>query len=223
MRVEREVIIENLVDVPVERIVDVPVERVVDVHVEREVVVERLVDVPVERIVDVPVEREVIVHREFFVDNEVIVEVPVIRDVFVEREFIVNREVIIEKPIIEREIIVTEKIRGGRARGGDPELEGGTSAGSRTVVGEASMKIDDLILIEGIGPKINELLQNLGIRTFAELATTSPDRIRQILADGGSRFKMHDPETWPAQAKLAADGRWAELYKWQEELNAGKK
>jgi len=38
-----------------------------------------------------------------------------------------------------------------------------------------------------------------------------------------SRYKMHDPTTWPKQAKLAADGKWDELKKLQDELDGGKK
>ncbi|MEJ6796117.1 MAG: 50S ribosomal protein L21, partial [Flavobacteriales bacterium] len=29
-------------------------------------------------------------------------------------------------------------------------------------------------------------------------------------------------ETWPAQAKMAAEGKWDELKKWQDELDGGK-
>jgi hypothetical protein len=33
---------------------------------------------------------------------------------------------------------------------------------------------------------------------------------------------MHDPTTWPKQAKLAMEGRWDELKKWQSELDKGR-
>jgi len=81
---------------------------------------------------------------------------------------------------------------------------------------------DDLTKVEGIGPKINELLQNSGINTFAKLAIVDVEKVREILAEAGGSFKSHDPETWPAQAKLAADGKWDELKKWQDELDGGK-
>jgi predicted flap endonuclease-1-like 5' DNA nuclease len=81
---------------------------------------------------------------------------------------------------------------------------------------------DDLKIVEGIGPKIEGLLNKEGILTFAQLAATSADRIRAILAAGGPQFKTWDPETWPAQAKLAAEGRMEELEQWKKELNAGK-
>ncbi|MEZ4902848.1 MAG: hypothetical protein R2822_14400 [Spirosomataceae bacterium] len=82
---------------------------------------------------------------------------------------------------------------------------------------------DDLKIVEGIGPKIEQLLNNEGILTFAQLATTTPERIKEILVAAGSRFQMHDPGTWPQQSALARDEKWEELKAWQEELNKGRK
>ncbi len=83
--------------------------------------------------------------------------------------------------------------------------------------------LDDLKKIEGIGPKIAGIFNEKGINTFAELAETSIDKLKEILVEAGSRYKMHDPTTWPEQAKLAASGDWDALAKLQEELNGGKK
>jgi predicted flap endonuclease-1-like 5' DNA nuclease len=82
---------------------------------------------------------------------------------------------------------------------------------------------DDLKIVEGIGPKIEQLLNKEGILTFAQLANTSPERIKEILVAAGSRFQMHDPTTWPQQSAFARDGRWDELKAWQDELNKGRK
>lgn len=81
---------------------------------------------------------------------------------------------------------------------------------------------DDLKKIEGIGPKIAQLLNEAGITTFAELANTSAERVKEILEAAGSRYKMHDPTTWGQQSQMAADGKWAELKALQDELNGGK-
>ncbi|MFK8101897.1 MAG: helix-hairpin-helix domain-containing protein [Saprospiraceae bacterium] len=81
---------------------------------------------------------------------------------------------------------------------------------------------DDLKKIEGIGPKIAELLQNDGIKTFKELSEATVDRIKEILTAAGSRYKMHDPTTWPDQAKMAANGEWDKLKEWQDSLQGGK-
>ncbi len=82
-------------------------------------------------------------------------------------------------------------------------------------------KPDDLKKIEGIGPKIAEILNSNGIKTFSDLASAEAEKIREMLKEAGGRFASHNPETWPAQAKLAADGKWDELKKWQDELDGG--
>ncbi len=81
---------------------------------------------------------------------------------------------------------------------------------------------DNLTKIEGIGPKINELMNGGGIYTFAQLAAASVDRLKEILDGGGSRFQMHDPTTWPQQAAFARDGKWDELQAWQDALDGGR-
>ncbi|AXG68471.1 50S ribosomal protein L21 [Kordia sp. SMS9] len=80
-------------------------------------------------------------------------------------------------------------------------------------------KADDLKKIEGIGPKIASTLVEAGISTFAELAKTEPAKISEIIAEVRGK---HVTDTWPAQAQLAADGKWDELKKWQDELDGGK-
>jgi predicted flap endonuclease-1-like 5' DNA nuclease len=81
---------------------------------------------------------------------------------------------------------------------------------------------DDLTRIEGIGPKIQELMYAAKIYTYASLAASDVPRLKGILDDAGERFQMHDPKTWPEQAQLAADGRWEELDKLQDLLRGGR-
>ena len=81
---------------------------------------------------------------------------------------------------------------------------------------------DDLKIIEGVGPKIADLLINAGIITFADLAATPAEKIQEILDAAGSKFAMHDPTTWAQQAELARDGKMDELKELQDKLNAGK-
>jgi len=83
---------------------------------------------------------------------------------------------------------------------------------------KASAKGDDLKKVEGIGPKIAETLNNAGISTFAELAKTDAAKISEIIADVRGN---HVTDTWPKQAELAAEGKWDELQKWQDELDGG--
>ncbi len=81
----------------------------------------------------------------------------------------------------------------------------------------------DLKKIEGIGPKIAQILAEAGIDTFAKLAKANPDNIRNLLVEkGGKRYAMHNPDTWPKQAQLAADGKWDELKALQDQLTGGR-
>ena len=86
----------------------------------------------------------------------------------------------------------------------------------------APPKHDNLKLVEGIGPKIEGLLNKEGIVTFRQLSEASNERLTDILRAAGTRFQMHDPESWPQQAEMAADGKWDELKAWQDELNKGR-
>lgn len=105
-------------------------------------------------------------------------------------------------------------------------LPGGTVAAVDTAAAKlAGFKVkgaDDLVIIEGIGPKISDLLKAAGVGDFAVLAAAKPDAIKEILTKGGSRFATANPGTWPQQAALARDNKWAELKKLQDELDAGK-
>ena len=84
------------------------------------------------------------------------------------------------------------------------------------------IKQNDLKIVEGIGPKIEELFHNFGIKTWKELGETSVEKCQEVLRSGGDRFRMHKPNTWPKQAKLASEGKWKELKKWQDDLDGGK-
>ena len=82
-------------------------------------------------------------------------------------------------------------------------------------------KQDDLKAIEGIGPKIAGLFIANGISTWKAMSEAPIDKLKEILASGGSRFKLANPRTWAEQAKLADEGKWEALQKLQDELNGG--
>ncbi len=91
-----------------------------------------------------------------------------------------------------------------------------------TAPGDKPSKVDDLKKIEGIGPKIEGLCNDIGIYSFEQMAFTTTDTLKKMLEDAGSRFKMHDPTTWPAQAHLAANEKWDQLKAWQDVLDGGR-
>lgn len=94
----------------------------------------------------------------------------------------------------------------------------GVSAPSKMVA--APVKKDDLVLIEGIGPKIAEAFNKAGIMTFKQLSTTPVERLHHLLAE--AKYAA-DPTTWPEQARLAAEGKMDELKKLQDALIGGRK
>ncbi len=81
---------------------------------------------------------------------------------------------------------------------------------------------NDLKIVEGIGPKIEELFKNAGIRTWEALAETPVEKCQEILDKAGPRYRIHTPASWPMQSKMAYLGKWDELKKWQDEAIGGK-
>ncbi len=82
-------------------------------------------------------------------------------------------------------------------------------------------KVDDFKRIEGIGPKISTILREAGIQSYAELARTGVERLKEILHEANLPFA--DPATWPEQANLAAVGDWRGLEELQDELKGGRR
>lgn len=84
------------------------------------------------------------------------------------------------------------------------------------------IKENDLTVVEGIGPKIQELFHNHDIKTWSALAACSVEKCQEVLNTGGKNFDLHKPGTWPEQADLAAKGLWQKLKDWQDQLDGGK-
>jgi len=114
------------------------------------------------------------------------------------------------------------KIMTSRYATATEKIEVAPKAKSRSISSKESLTPDDLKKIEGIGPKISDILNKAGIYTFSNLSLTPTDRLRSILADAGNRYKSHDPETWPQQAGLAAAGEWDQLKSLQDQLDGGR-
>ncbi len=89
-------------------------------------------------------------------------------------------------------------------------------------VDAASPSKNDLKVIEGIGPAIEKLLNSKSILSYKELADSKIEALKEILNEGGPRFAMHSPETWPMQAQLLFENRMDDFKKLTEELKGGK-
>ena len=85
-----------------------------------------------------------------------------------------------------------------------------------------SQRKDDLKKVEGIGPKIEQLLNNDGIWLWSDLAASAQERLQAILDAAGPHYRIHDPSSWARQAALASEGKWAELKTFQDFLIAGR-
>jgi predicted flap endonuclease-1-like 5' DNA nuclease len=96
------------------------------------------------------------------------------------------------------------KARAGRAKA--PADKPKTAAKAKASAKKKSKKGgDDLKRIKGIGLKIEQLLRKAGITRFEQLSGTDPERLREILDAAGPRYARINPESWPYQAKMAAD------------------
>lgn len=97
-------------------------------------------------------------------------------------------------------------------------LDLGTAA---TALGK-KIKLDDLTVVEGIGPKISELCRGIGIETWRGLAGTDLADLRAMLDAAGPRYQIHQPGTWPQQAELLATGQWDAFVALTDSLDHGR-
>ena len=96
----------------------------------------------------------------------------------------------------------------------DPEV-----ARAEAVLG-TPVTFDDLKVIVGIGPTVEELCHGIGIRTWADLAATEVSLLQTMLNDAGARSKTNDPTMWPRQAELLAAHDWEAFAALRDELAA---
>ncbi len=94
-------------------------------------------------------------------------------------------------------------------------------------VGEAArvlglpVRLNDLTVIEGIGPAIAHLCINRGVTTWWSMANTDTSLLRSMLAEAGPKYQIHDPTSWPQQARLLANGQWEKFLRLADALRDG--
>ena len=187
-------VVEKFVDRPVEKIV----ERIVEKPVERvvETIVEKPVDRWLEKIVDRPVDNPALL-AQIAALTAAAALVPTLRSQLAGANAELNTLRAPVWPMID--------IAAAKAAGFD-------------VSGD-----DDLKVVEGIGPKIEQLLHGAGVKTFAQLAQTNVTRLREILDAAGPHYRISDPTTWPEQSLLCAKNEWSALKSLQDSLTAGRR
>jgi predicted flap endonuclease-1-like 5' DNA nuclease len=118
--------------------------------------------------------------------------------------------------LAELELIVVERdrLRSAAERLATPDVALAAGVLGREIVA------DDLCVVVGVGPAVESLCRRIGIRTWWDLATTEPSLLRTMLLDAG--LTADDSASWPMQARLLAEGRWAEFKALTEELAAGR-
>lgn len=97
-----------------------------------------------------------------------------------------------------------------------PDLAAATAVLGREI------ELDDLRVVVGVGPAIESLCRRIGIRTWWDLATTEPSLLRTMLTDARPGLAVDDSASWPLQARLLAEGRWADFKALTEDLAAGR-
>lgn len=100
-----------------------------------------------------------------------------------------NRSYVSIEPIVEVDVAVAEAPVVAEVKAEAPKT---------------AAKGDDLKKLEGVGPKLAEILNEAGITTYASLAETSIEKLKEILEAAGSRYASKDPAPWIAEAKTLA-------------------
>lgn len=119
---------------------------------------------------------------------------------------------------LQKEILLKE----GELTDCSENLQVRQAMGAHTSEKQQAVIKDDLKIIEGIGEKIELILNERGIYTFEHLAKVSFNDLEEILDAAGPRFQIHNPGTWPEQAALAKEGNWEALRSLQERLIGGR-
>jgi predicted flap endonuclease-1-like 5' DNA nuclease len=91
----------------------------------------------------------------------------------------------------------------------------------RGELAEATAGPDDLLIIEGIGPKINQALRADGITRWVQVRDASQDRLRSAIEKAGITFAP-SMTTWPKQARYLAAGDQAGFRQYTEYLISGQ-
>jgi predicted flap endonuclease-1-like 5' DNA nuclease len=139
-----------------------------------------------------------------------------LRSVSARRQVALARDAAVDRAELERLRARVAELEAATADAAESERDAPSSTTAPPVPAVDELLVgrvepDDLTVIEGLGPGVCELCHGIGILTFADLAATEVSLLRTLLVDAGARYQVHDPTTWPAQARLLAEGRWDEF------------
>ncbi len=124
--------------------------------------------------------------------------------------------------LLKKEIEALQKSKSVEEATETPAFEPEQVQEQEEIVLSTSQK-DDLTKIEGVGPKIEQILNEAGIATFRDILSKPPSEIKSVLVAQSPTYAVHDPATWAEQAKLAVANKWEELASLQLKLKGGKR
>ncbi len=91
------------------------------------------------------------------------------------------------------------------------------TAGDEVVV-TAGVTTEDLTKVYGLGEHFADQLVEAGVDTYAKLAETDVERLREIITTDGTDDRSVNEETWAQQARYLADGDYEALDEYVEGL-----
>ena len=103
-----------------------------------------------------------------------------------------------EKPAVAKTVTVA------REKSATPKAAGARQA--RKVPAAKSVKADDLKAISGIGPKLEQVLNGMGFRRYADIVGLTPADVARIEAELGFAGRIAR-DGWVEQARALAKGR----------------
>ncbi len=131
-----------------------------------------------------------------------------------------------EKVAREKEKLVNEKASSGQVVNkpvlGSTPSQAAASHLSQEIIHETkpifgyAIRRNDIKIVEGIDPKIEKILIEVGISDWNSLETADTNYIGSILNDAG--YHNINPSSWPYQASLARLEKWEELKEFQSKM-----
>ena len=94
----------------------------------------------------------------------------------------------------------TKKVEATVAKA-EKSLKSATANAKKTVTKAAKAANQDLKSLNGIGPKMEKVLNTYGISSFADLAQADANALAGYLVEQNARYAMYDPKEWIAAAK----------------------
>lgn len=84
---------------------------------------------------------------------------------------------------------------------------------TRKIFGYA-IRRNDLKIVDGIDPKIEKILHEVGVNTWNDLESIDLNYLTNLLKEAG--HPQVDPRSWSFESSLARQEKWAELKAFQE-------